>query len=84
VHDIPNGKIVVFDYWEFEGEYCNITMYIVEDTGQPVAKTTIIRGGRYYCVSISKLEQLMRQAGFRRVVTLKERYFQPLIIGLKS
>ena len=84
VHDVPNGKIVVFDYWEFEGEYYNITMYIVEDTGQPVAKTTIIRGGRYYCVSISKLEQLMRQAGFRRVVTLKERYFQPLIIGLKS
>ena len=84
VHDIPEGKIIVFDCWEFDGDYYDITMYIVEDTGQPVAKTNIIRGGRYYCVTIWKLEQLMMDAGFSRVITLKERYFQPLIIGLKS
>jgi SAM-dependent methyltransferase len=83
-HDTPDGKIVVFDCWEFDGDYYDITMYIVEDTGQPLAKTTVIRGGRYYCVSISKLEQLMWDAGFSKVITLKERYFQPLIIGLKS
>lgn len=84
VHDVPEGKIVVFDCWEFDGDYYDTTMYIVQDTGQPVAKTAVIRGGRYYCVPISKLEQLMRDSGFRKVITLKERYFQPLIIGLKS
>jgi hypothetical protein len=59
-------------------------MYIVEDTGQPTANTHVIRGARYYCVSISKLETLMKKAGFKTVITLKERFFQPLLIGLKA
>jgi len=83
VHDTPRGKIVVFDCWEFDGDFYDITMYIVEDTGQEIAKTNVIRGGRYYCVSISNLEKLMKEAGFRNVVTLPEGYFQPLLIGLK-
>jgi SAM-dependent methyltransferase len=84
VHNIPQGKIVVFDCWDFDGDFYDITMYIVEDTGESVAKTDVIRGGRYYCVSISKLEKLMKEAGFTTVITLKDRYFQPLLIGLKN
>lgn len=84
VHDIPEGKIVVFDCWDFDGEFYDITMYIVEDTGQVTVNTHVIRGGRYYCVSISKLETLMKEAGFKTVITLKERFFQPLLIGLKT
>ena len=84
VHDIPQGKIVVFDCWDFDGDFYDITMYIVEDTGQATATTHVIRGGRYYCVSISKLEMLMKDAGFRTVITLKGRFYQPLLIGLKS
>jgi SAM-dependent methyltransferase len=84
VHDVPEGKIVIFDFWEFDGDFYDITMYVVEDTGQPVAKTNVIRGGRYYCVSITTLERLMTKAGFRKVITLRERYFQPLILGLKA
>jgi SAM-dependent methyltransferase len=84
VHDIPEGKIVVFDCWDFNEDFYDITMYIVEDTGQPTANTHVVRGGRYYCVSISKLETLLKNAGFKTVITLKERFFQPLLIGLKT
>lgn len=84
VHDTPQGKIVVFDCWEFDGDFYDITMYIVEDNGQPVAKTNVIRGGRYYCVSISRLEELMKKAGFKTIAILKDRFFQPLMIGLKT
>jgi SAM-dependent methyltransferase len=83
VHDISGGKIVIFDCWDFDGDFYDITMYIVEDTGQPTAKTSVIRGGRYYCVSLSRLEKLMQNAGFKRVITLKESYYQPILIGLK-
>jgi len=83
-HETPQGKIVVFDCWEFDGDYYDITMYIVEDDGQPVVKTHAIRGGRYYCISISKLEKLMKSVGFERVITLKDRFVQPLIIALKA
>jgi SAM-dependent methyltransferase len=84
VHEVPQEKILIFDCWEFEGDFYDITMYIVEDMGQPVAKTNVIRGGRYYCVSIPTLERLMNEAGFKSMITLRERYFQPLLLGLKS
>jgi SAM-dependent methyltransferase len=84
VHDVPQGKIVVFDCWEFDGDFYDMTMYIVEDTGDTTAQTHVIRGGRYYCISISKLERLMREAGFKTVITLKEGFYQPLLIGLKA
>lgn len=84
VHDTTDGRIVVFDCWDFDGEFYDITMYIVEDTGQKTANTQVVRGGRYYCVSISRLETLLKEAGFKRVITLKERYFQPLLIGIKT
>lgn len=84
VHDLPQGKIIVFDCWEFDGDFYDITMYIVEDTGQPVVQTHVIRGGRYYCVSLAKLESLMKDAGFKAVITLKDRFYQPLLMGLKT
>ncbi len=84
VHDTPDGRVVVFDCWDFDRDFYDITMYIVEDTGQRTATTHVIRGGRYYCVSISRLATHMREAGFKRVITLKERYFQPLLIGIKT
>jgi len=83
VHDTPEGKIVMFDCWDFDGDFYDITMYVVEDDGQPVVKTNAIHGGRYYCVPISKLEKLMKDAGFKTVVTLRDRFVQPLLIGMK-
>ena len=84
VHDIPLGKIVMFDCWEFDGDFYDITMYIVEDDGQRVVKTNVVRGGRYYRVPISKLEKLMMDAGFKNIVTLKDRFVQPLLVGMKA
>ena len=84
VHDIPQGKILIFDCWDFDGDFYDITMYIVEDTGQATATTHVIHGGRYYCVSISKLVKLMREGGFGSVITLRDRFYQPLLVGLKT
>jgi|SRR5579864_3298247 len=83
-HEIPGGRLILFDLWEFEGDYYDFTTYIVEDKGQATADTRAIRGGRYYCVTLSRLENLLTQAGFRQVVTLKNRLYQPLMIGVKS
>lgn len=83
VHETPSGKLILFDIWQFEGDYYDMTTYVIEDKGQSKANTHVIQGGRYYCVSIARLEELLLQAGFQRVITLRERYFQPLLIGLK-
>lgn len=83
-HNLENGRIVIFDLWEFDGDFYDFTTYIVEDRAQPIANTQVIRGGRYYCVSIATLETLLAQAGFTRVKTLMDRFFQPLIVGMKG
>ena len=82
-HVTPQGRIVLFDIWLFDGACYDMTTYIVEDTGQTTARTRVIRGGRYYCVTIANLEALMAQAGFTQVTTLRDRFFQPVLIGRK-
>lgn len=84
VHDTPTGRIVLFDVWEFEGDYYDLTTYVTEDTGQALAQTHVIRGGRYYCVTTETLEKLFRQAGFSAVRTLPDRFFQPLLVARKA
>ena len=85
IHATANGRIVVFDVWKFDEAYYDFTTYIVvEDQMQPTATTHVIRGGRYYCVTIATLEELLKQAGFQEVVTLRDRFYQPVILGLKT
>ncbi len=83
VHDLPNGRLLLFDMWDFDGEYYDLTIYAVEDRGQVEAVTHVIRGGRYYWVTIDRLEQLLKQAGFKHVIILRERFFQPVLVGIK-
>jgi SAM-dependent methyltransferase len=83
VHQTDDGQVVMFDVWHFDGNYYEITTYLVDDTGKPEAKTQVLRGGKYYCVEISTLEKFFEEAGFREVTTLRDRFFQPLIIAKK-
>jgi SAM-dependent methyltransferase len=84
IHQTPEGRMILFDVWEFEGKYYDLSMYVAEDTGQALAQTHVIRGGRYFCINTDKLEQLFRQAGFVEVQTLRERFYQPLVVAQKG
>jgi SAM-dependent methyltransferase len=84
VHPTSQGRMVLFDIWEFDGDYYDFTTYIVEDRGGTGLETHAIRGGRYYCVSIATLERLLLAAGFARVVLIREGYHQPILVGLKG
>jgi SAM-dependent methyltransferase len=84
IHETDKGRMVLFDIWEFEGDCYDLTTYVLEDGGQDLAQTHVIRGGRYYCVTIETLETLLRQVGFGDVRTLRERFYQPLIVALKA
>ncbi len=83
VHQTGDKQIVMFDVWNFDGAYYEMTTYIVDDTGKPDAKTQILRGGKYYCVEIPTLERLFKEAGYREVTTLRDRFFQPLLVAKK-
>jgi SAM-dependent methyltransferase len=83
IHPIKDGQLVMFDVWEFEGDQYEITTYIIEDKGGSEADTHVLHGGRYYCVQISTLEKLLVEAGFQKVKTLMDCFFQPLIVAVK-
>lgn len=84
VHETPEGRVMLFDVWEFEGEHYDFTTYIVNDQGETGITTHAVRNGRYYCVTIATLERLLTEAGFRHVAIVNERYHQPILIGLKK
>jgi SAM-dependent methyltransferase len=84
VHNITGGRVVLFDIWEFNGDYYDVTIYSLADRGDGDLHAKAIRGGRYYCVSIQKLEALFEEAGFEHVTTLRDRFFQPLIVARKK
>ena len=84
VHQTAEGRVILFDIWDYDGDYYDFTTYIVEDQGEQGVRTQAIRGGRYYCVSIATLERLLKQAGFERVIVEAEKFYQPVLIGLKG
>jgi hypothetical protein len=83
-HETSDKRTVMLDFWQFDGDFHETTTYIVEDKAQPTARTRVLRGARCYCVTIAKLEELVEQAGFSEVRTLRDRFFQPLVIGIKG
>ncbi|MFZ5518466.1 MAG: class I SAM-dependent methyltransferase [Candidatus Zhuqueibacterota bacterium] len=84
VQQTEDVQIVMFDVWDFNEDCYEITTYVVEDRGEPVAQTQVIRGGKYYCIEIPTLEDLFKASGFREVRTLRDRFFQPLLIAFKD
>jgi len=84
LHKTDTGQIVMFDVWALDGDIYEITTYIIEDDGTSQARTKIARGGKYFCVEIPTLEKLFQEAGFSDVVTLRDRFFQPLILAMKK
>ncbi len=58
-------------------------MYLVEDRGKVGCKTHVMRS-TYYAVGTTRLQDLMREAGFVNVKRLDGKFFQPMIIGTRE
>ena len=79
-----NGvRYFIFQTWELRGQIYDLSMYFVEDSGQTECRTRVLRS-QYYAIGISKLIDLMTQAGFDDVRRLDERFFQPVIMGTRK
>jgi SAM-dependent methyltransferase len=82
VHIFNEKKIILFDVWEFHGDFYDMNTYVVEDFGTNICNTQVFRT-EYYCVEIPKLEALLAKTGFTNIKTIRGVYFQPLLIGKK-
>ena len=76
-------RYVLFQVWDFDGDHYDLSFFVVEDelaTGQ--VKTHAMRS-RYYAVSVARLCELMRKAGFESVKRLDDAFYQPILVSPK-
>src|SRR5690606_38228649 len=80
VREEGGRRYVLMQTWEFHGALYDLTMYFVDDGGGTECATRAFRS-RYYAVSIDRLMELFREAGFSAVRRIDGRFFQPLIVA---
>ena len=74
---------LLWQVWDPHRPAYDVTMYFVEDRGGRECRTHVMRS-TYYAVGMSRLLDLMREAGFDDVRRLDGRFFQPMVIGTKK
>jgi len=81
---VENGKRhVPFQVWDFKGEHYDLSFFVVEeDLATGNVKTHAMRS-RYYAVSVARLCELMRDAGFENVKRLDDAFYQSVLVGTK-
>jgi SAM-dependent methyltransferase len=77
-------RYLVFQTWDFDQQYCNITFYFVEENLKTGDVATRVMRAKYYAVSTVVLMELMSAAGFQNVRRLDDVFYQPVLIGSKS
>lgn len=76
-------KYIIFQTWEFHGDIYDLSMYLIRDDGSRQAETKIFRS-EYYAVTVSKIVELMREAGFKGAKQIESEFYQPVIVGTKE
>ena len=74
-HRVGETLYSVFQVREFDGQIYDITMHVVENDRVHIART------KYYAVSIDRLIELFREAGFASAERFDDRFFQPILIA---
>ena len=82
IRQTDDGKLLMFQAWEWRGDVYDCSFYFVFDRGGAGCEVRVSRVA-YYAVSIDRLMELMTAAGFQAVRRLEDRFFQPVLIGFK-
>lgn len=76
-----DARCIVFQVWEWRGDWYDVSLYLVRDRGESGCAATVHRS-TYYAVPVERTCVLMGEAGFVDVALLEESaYFQPLLAG---
>jgi hypothetical protein len=77
-----NTRYMLFRAWEFDDRIYEVSFYLVTARVGDECETRV-RRTHYYAVAIDELMQLMAQAGFPHMMRIDDRFFQPVIVGMK-
>jgi SAM-dependent methyltransferase len=82
VREWDGRRVIVFQTWEFDGPRYRLDMYFTFDDGTAV-QTRVFRT-MYYAISIARLMELAREAGFIDGERIDDAFFQPLIVASRG
>jgi hypothetical protein len=71
----------VFQVWEYTGRIYDLSMYFLEDTGSECIAH--VMRTKYYAITVSRMMELMTEAGLRDIRRFDNRFFQPLLTGIR-
>jgi SAM-dependent methyltransferase len=74
------NRFLVVQVWEWDTDQYNVRMYITSESSTGECATRMLRS-RYYAVPITRLSELLQQAGFVDVERRDAVLFQPVIVG---
>jgi SAM-dependent methyltransferase len=82
---IDDGKRhMLFQVWDFKGDNYDLSLFITEEhLASGEVKTHVMRS-RYHAISISRILELMQQAGFLDVRRIDGMFYQPVLLGTKG
>lgn len=78
-----SGRYIVFQCWESDGDYYDVTMYFLFEGAGGERSITAGRS-RYYAVDTDKLIALLRRAGFVDTQRIDGRFFQPVLLARRA
>jgi SAM-dependent methyltransferase len=74
-------RFVVFQVWDFEGDFYDLTVYFVREDLRSKVVTTQAMRSRYYAISVTKMMRLMTEAGFCSVKRVDGAHSLPILLG---
>lgn len=76
-------RFLAVQTWEWEEEQYNLSMYLTSEFKDGTCTTEVLRS-RYYAISIERLLELLKEAGFVGVERRDDVLFQPVFFGRKN
>jgi SAM-dependent methyltransferase len=80
LRELPDGRCLIWQVWDWHGDHYDLAMYFVLDQGDSACRTVVARS-RYYAIGLDRLGELLRQARFIEVRRVDGRFFQPVLLG---
>jgi SAM-dependent methyltransferase len=74
------NRFLAVQVWEWDEDQYDLRMYLTSESPSGICDTRVLRT-RYYAVSISRLLELMGEAGFVDVQRRDDVLFQPALMG---
>lgn len=75
------SRFLAVQAWEWDGDQYTVRMYLTSESPEGRCETRVLTS-RYYAVTIDRLIELMREAGFAEIVRRDDVLFQPVITAV--